>query len=142
MFEKKVKEEEQSKIVPIEAKDIGLPYTELTIDIDYTLANGKAYNCCNYFYLSNYTSYPTANEAIEALKNDYLETLNKYKEQIAKNFGKYEGYMQFGDLFIRTDQCTTICIKSHDNSGPTSRGSEYMPSVKGWPWEVGSYHAE
>ena len=141
MFEKKVKEEEQPKIIPVKAKDVGLPYTEATINVKYDLANGNTYDHYRHFYLLNYISYPTANEAIEALKNNYLETLNKYKEQITNNFGKYEGYMQFDDLFIRTDQCSRIYIECYDNSSPVSRGSEGMPSVEGWPWEAGSYHA-
>ena len=141
MFAKKEKEESLKPTV-IRAKDIGIPYTELTVKIIYTLANNHEYNHYKTLYLLDYASCPTAKEAMRAFYDKFLDIQNEYREQIIKNFGKYEGYMNFDGLFVRNDQCTMIYIETSDNSGSVRNGYEETPDVNGWPWKVGSYHAK
>ena len=141
MFAKKEKEE-QPKIVPVSARDVGFPYTELTIKVSYVLTNGKEYNYWKTIYLSDYISHPTAKEAMKAFYDNYLDIQNEYREQIVKNFGKYEGYIRFDNLFIRSDQCTKIYIECSNNSNAVRGENEDIPDDTGWPWEVGSYNAE
>lgn len=58
---------------------------------------------------------------MKAFYDNYLDIQNEYREQIVKNFGKYEGYIRFDNLFIRSDQCTKIYIECSNNSNAVQR---------------------
>lgn len=139
MFEKK---EERPKTIYINAKDVGLPYTVLSVTVHYVMQNGQEYTTTKKLYLLNYTSYSTAKEAMKKFFDDYLDIQNEYRKQIVKNFGKHEGYMRFEDTFVRNAQCVLAYITCTDNSYDVDMRMENTPNGMGWPWEANSYHAD
>lgn len=117
----------------VKAKDLGLPYTQQTVEVKFILNNKQEYSIKSTFYLSNYLDCDTVKEAKVKLDEVTKDALDKANKMIEENLGRDDGYITYNGFTVKNNQLSAADVNVYGNRWDVNVGRESRPDG-GWPW--------